>query len=214
MTNRDMTDTASTLPVHLAKGGNIALTTLDAELGSVTVVLETAGREGRAVDADVSVLLLGDDRRVRSNDDLIFYNHPVALAGAVHLRDKIRTDDDDAPVSTDVVTLELDDVPDDVERIVLSASLDPSLAVEFGTASAVNMRIRRSSDAAELLLFAVADLSSETALLLASSTAGTTSGRCAPSVRATTAGLRSSSPSSGSKSISRMTPETSPLQIL
>lgn len=165
MTNRDMTDTAGTLPVHLAKGGNIALTTLDAELGSVTVVLETAGREGRAVDADVSVLLLGDDRRVRSNDDLIFYNHPVALAGAVHLRDKIRTDDDDAPVSTDVVTLELDDVPDDVQRIVLSASLDPSLAVEFGTASAVNMRIRRSSDAAELLLFAVADLSSETALL-------------------------------------------------
>jgi len=165
MTNKDMTDTAGALPVHLAKGGNIALTALDAELGSVTVVLETAGRDGRAVDADVSVLLLGDDRRVRSNDDLIFYNHPVALAGAVHLRDKIRNDDDDAPVSTDVVTLELDDVPDDVQRIVLSASLDPSLAVEFGTATAVNMRIRRSSDAAELLLFAVADLSSETALL-------------------------------------------------
>lgn len=160
-----MANNGDGLPVTLAKGGNVALRSLDAELGSVTVVLETSGQQGRAVDADVSVLLLGDDGRVRSNDDLIFYNHPVALAGAVHLRDKIRADDDDAPVSTDVVTLELDDVPDDVERIVLSASLDPSLGVDFGTASAVDMRIRRSSDAEELLVFGVADLSSETALL-------------------------------------------------
>lgn len=153
------------LPVHLTKGGNLALRTLDEELGSVTVILETTGAEGLTVDADVSVLLLGDDGRVRSNDDLIFYNQPVGLAGAVHLRDKIRTDDETAPVSSDVVTLELDDVPDDVERIVLSASLDPTLELTFAAASDVSMRISRSSDAQELVVFALGDLTTETALL-------------------------------------------------
>lgn len=113
------------LPVHLSKGANLALRSLDEELGSVTVILETEGSEGTVVDADVSVLLLGDDGRVRSNDDLIFYNQPVGADGAVHLRDKIRTDHESTPVASDVVTVELDDLPDDVARIVLSASLIP-----------------------------------------------------------------------------------------
>lgn len=70
------------LPVHLSKGANLALRSLDGQLGSVTVILETVGSDGDAVDADVSVLLLGEDGKVRSNDDLIFYNQPVGADGA------------------------------------------------------------------------------------------------------------------------------------
>ncbi|MEJ7650074.1 MAG: TerD family protein [Nakamurella sp.] len=153
------------LPVHLSKGANLALRSLDEELGSVTVILETEGSEGTVVDADVSVLLLGDDGRVRSNDDLIFYNQPVGADGAVHLRDKIRTDHESTPVASDVVTVELDDLPDDVARIVLSASLDPGLGITFAAASSVTLRIARSSDAQELVIFGIEALSSETALL-------------------------------------------------
>jgi stress response protein SCP2 len=154
-------------PFVLPKGGNIGLRELDAELGSVTVVLETCTAGGSSVDADVSVLLLGQDGRVRSNDDLIFYNQPVALAGAVHLRDKIRSepDDEDMVVSTDVLTLELDDVPEDVHRILIAASLDPGLEVSFGDAEFVQLRLQRTADAHELLIYRIEDAKSEKALL-------------------------------------------------
>jgi stress response protein SCP2 len=111
---------------QLRKGANVALRELDAELGSVTVVLDTTASADRVVDADVSVLLLGTDGKVRSSDDLVFYNQPIALGGAVHLRDRVRPDStaDGDVVTSDVVTLELDDVPDEIERIVVSASVD------------------------------------------------------------------------------------------
>lgn len=157
-----MTINGDALPIELARGSNVALRDLDEELGSLTAVLETTGRDGQPVDADVSVLLLSDDGKVRSNDDFIFYNQPVALSGAIHLRDKIRSDDDEQPVLTDIVTVELDGVPDDIQRIVLCASLDQSLGQTFGDASAVRLNIRKSDDATELLVFTVSDASSET----------------------------------------------------
>jgi stress response protein SCP2 len=153
---------------RLAKGANVALRDLDAELGSVTVVLDTRSTRARMVDADVSVLLLTADGRVRSSADLVFYNQPIALDGAVHLRDKARPDSDaeegDVLVS-DVVTLELDDVPDDIERIVVSASLDPDSGMTFGDAASISMRVQRTSDAQELVVFDVGDVTTETALL-------------------------------------------------
>lgn len=153
------------LPVRLVKGGNAGLRDLDAELGSVTVVLETGDHDGEPVDADVSVLLLSEGGRVRTNDDLIFYNHPIALDGAIHLRDKLRTTDDGQPVSADVVTLQLDDVPEDVDRIVLGASVDAAIGVTFGAARFVRLRVQRTSDAQDLLLFDIEDATSEAALL-------------------------------------------------
>lgn len=163
---RAMPDSPLT-PVVLSKGANIGLRELDAELGSVTVILETCTAGERLVDADVSVLLLGPDGRVRSNDDMIFYNQPVALAGAVHLRDKIRSDPDeqDVVVSTDVLTLELDDVPEDVHRIIVAASLDAALDVSFGDAQFVQLRLQRTSDAREMLVYRVEGVESERALL-------------------------------------------------
>lgn len=136
-------------------------------LGSVTVILETCTVGERLVDADVSVLLLGADGRARSNDDMIFYNQPVALAGAVHLRDKIRSepDDEDVVLSTDILTLELDDVPEDVHRILVAASLDPALATSFGDARFLQLRLQRTSDARELLVYRIEDAAAERALL-------------------------------------------------
>lgn len=152
---------------RLTKGENVGLTDLDAELGAITVVLETGDSEDGPIDADVSVLLLGADGRVRTNDDLIFYNQPIALDGAIHLREKLRTTDDDRPVSADVVTLRLDDVPEEVDRIMLTASLDPALDITFGVASLVRLRVQRTSDARDLVFFDIADARDERALLFA-----------------------------------------------
>ncbi|MFC5009296.1 TerD family protein [Nocardioides plantarum] len=163
-----MTDVISE-PQALTKGANVALSKLSAELGSLTVFLDSRGREGNAVDADVSVLLLDASGKVRSGSDFVFYNQPIALGGAVHLRDKLMpepgTDDADLGWSSDVVTLELDDVPDEIERIVVSASLDPTTGVTFGDAAAIRMRLQRTSDAADLLVFDIDDATSELALV-------------------------------------------------
>ncbi|WP_157695305.1 TerD family protein [Nakamurella panacisegetis] len=157
-------------PRRLAKGANVGLRELDAELGSVTVVLESGGAEGRPVAADVSVLLLGESGKVRSDDDLVFYNQPVALGGAVHLREKVRSEADEPAdandgISADVVTLELDNVPDDIRSIVLAASLDPLSEVTFGDATVLSLRLQRTADAHDLLSFPIEGASTETALL-------------------------------------------------
>ncbi|WP_375503703.1 TerD family protein [uncultured Jatrophihabitans sp.] len=155
-------------PRRLPKGANVALRELEGGLGSVTVVLETRTEAERPVEADVSVLLLGADGRVRSGDDLVFYNQPIALGGAVHLRDKARLDsvEQGAVTSIDVVTLDLDDVPDAVERIVVSASVDGSAGTTFGDVAGLGMRVQRTADAHDLLTFDIADATAETALLV------------------------------------------------
>lgn len=151
---------------QLTKGANVGLDEIGAELGSLTVILETGDAEGAPVEADVSVLLLGEDGRVRSNDDFVFYNQPIALSGAVHLRDKIRSDGLDGQiVSSDLLTLDLDAVPDDVQRIVLAASLDPALSLTFGQSRFARLRLQRTSDATTLVEYRIDDASEELALL-------------------------------------------------
>lgn len=60
--------------------------------------------------ADVSALLLGADGRVRSDDDLIFYNHPSQ---------------DGVSITGPAVTADLVRVPADVDRVVVVVSADP-----------------------------------------------------------------------------------------
>jgi stress response protein SCP2 len=155
-------------PHVLRKGANVALSELDAGLGGLTVFLDARGRHGELVDVDVSVLLLGSDGLVRSSEDLIFYNQPIGAAGAVHLRDKIRPEPDASEEdawTSDVVTLELDDVPEDVERILVSASLDVSTGLTFGDVAAIRLRVQRTDDASDLVVYDIDDASAELALL-------------------------------------------------
>ena len=160
-----MTSVEEREPLRLGKGQNASLRDLDEELGSVTVVLETGDPDGETVDADVSVLLLGEDGRVRSNDDFVFYNNRVAIDGAIHLRDKLRTTDAGQAISADVVTLQLDDIPDDVHRIVLAASLDESLGLTFNAPKFVRLRVQRTSDAKDLITYDIEDVTDELALI-------------------------------------------------
>ncbi|PJE97216.1 toxic cation resistance protein [Streptomyces carminius] len=84
----------------LAKGANAALAT--------TTV--TATITGRGLPLDVSALLLGPGGTVRSDSDLVFYNHPRQ---------------DGVTVSGRQVVLGLPNIPADVETVVLVASADP-----------------------------------------------------------------------------------------
>ncbi|MFG1805544.1 TerD family protein [Streptomyces sp. NPDC049040] len=101
----------------MGKGSNVGLAELSGEAGAVVARLGWSSASGDG-DADVSVLLLGADGKVRGEQDFYFYNHPAADDGSVQLLGKTPTADG----SEDRIGLDLTATPADVERIVLAAS--------------------------------------------------------------------------------------------
>ncbi|MEV6005929.1 TerD family protein [Streptomyces sp. NPDC051976] len=101
----------------MAKGGNVALAALSEHAGAVIASLGWSSASGDG-DADVSVLLLGADGKVRSDADFYFYNNAAAADGSVQLLGKTPTESG----SEDRISLDLTAAPEDVQRIVLAAS--------------------------------------------------------------------------------------------
>ncbi|ARF72696.1 stress response protein TerZ [Kitasatospora albolonga] len=104
--------------VHeMVKGANVGLTALSDNVGSVVVGLGWSSATGEG-DADVSVLLLDGDGKVRSDGDFCFYNNPVAGNGSVQLLGKTPTADG----SEDRISFDLDAVPQEIDKVVVAAS--------------------------------------------------------------------------------------------
>ncbi|WP_328747027.1 TerD family protein [Streptomyces sp. NBC_00285] len=101
----------------MTKGSNTALSALSENTGSVIVSLGWSSPAGDG-DADVSVLLLGPDGKVRGDTDFYFYNNPVAADGSVQLLDKTPTEDG----NEDRIGFDLTAVPPEVTRLVVAAS--------------------------------------------------------------------------------------------
>ncbi|MYW63844.1 TerD family protein [Streptomyces sp. SID8379] len=141
----------------MSKGANIGLASLGEDTGSVTVSLGWSSTAGDG-DADVSVLLLGPDDKVRSDDDFYFYNHPSAADGTVHLLGKSPTGDG----SEDRIGLDLDAMRADVSRVVIAASQYG--ASTFGDLDGLRMTLSGRSGEA-LLGFSISDASVETAFV-------------------------------------------------
>lgn len=104
---------------EMAKGANVVLATLseDAGTGSLQVGLSWSSEQGDG-DADVSVLLLGGEGKVRTDADFFFYNNAVAADGSVSLLGKTPTDSG----SEDRISIDLQAMAPDVARIVVAAS--------------------------------------------------------------------------------------------
>lgn len=94
----------------LAKGGN---TVLSAAVCRVTLSSPTTG-------IDVSSVLLGQDGKVRSDDDLVFYNHGSQ---------------DGIQLNGQTIVADLATVPATVDRIAVVASIDPELQATHFEAS-------------------------------------------------------------------------------
>ncbi|MEU8703717.1 TerD family protein [Streptomyces sp. NPDC048565] len=101
----------------MVKGANVGLAALSDDVGSVMMSLGWSSPTGEG-DADVSVLLLDGDGKVRSDADFCFYNNPIAGNGSVQLLGKTPTADG----NEDRISFDLDAVPAEVERIVVAAS--------------------------------------------------------------------------------------------
>ncbi|WP_256103259.1 TerD family protein [Streptomyces sp. ODS05-4] len=143
--------------LEMSKGANVGLATLSEDTGAVIVSLGWSSATGDG-DADVSVLLLGDAGKVRSDSDFFFYNNPAAADGSVQLLGKSPT----AAGSEDRISIDLTAMPDDVRRILVAASQDGDAA--FGELDALRVTVSdRSGDA--VLGFSISDASVETAFI-------------------------------------------------
>ncbi len=135
---------------ELGKGGNTAVAT-----GRLVVALHADGDV-----VDLSALLVAADGKVRSDDDIVFYNQPAAESDAVrHL-----AVDAEGPERVEVDPAGL---PADVDRVVLVGSCDPDDASRtFHGVKQVTIRVEQPG--AEPVVFHQPDLTDgERAVLLA-----------------------------------------------
>ncbi|WP_405605566.1 TerD family protein [Streptomyces sp. NBC_01410] len=142
---------------EMAKGSNVGLAALSDDTGSVVVSLRWSSAAGDG-DADVSVLLLDGNGKVRSDADFFFYNNPAAADGSVQLLGKTPTDSG----SEDRISLDLTAVPDDVHRIVVAASQYGGSC--FGELE--DLRVTLADGSGEALLgFSITDAGVESAFI-------------------------------------------------
>ncbi|MEU1622136.1 TerD family protein [Streptomyces sp. NPDC005722] len=142
---------------EMVKGANVGLAALSEDTGSVVVSLAWSSTTGEG-DADVSVLLLDANGKVRSDEDFFFYNNVAARDGSVQLLGKTPT----AAGNEDRISIDLTAIPATVERIVVAASRDAH--ARFGDLD--DLRLELADRGGEPLLgFQINDADVETAFL-------------------------------------------------
>ncbi|WP_045864439.1 TerD family protein [Streptomyces sp. WMMB 714] len=101
---------------------------------------------------DVSGLLLGEQGKVRSDDDFVFYNQPTA-PGVTH-----------SSGAADTITVDTAAVPADVHKVVVTASLDAPGATFAGTEPTAT--VRDADTQAVVATFTPPQLGPETAVVV------------------------------------------------
>ncbi|MFI1455922.1 TerD family protein [Streptomyces roseus] len=142
---------------EISKGANVSLTELSEDAGAVVVSLSWSSVSG-AGDADVSVLLVDANGKVRSENDFYFYNNPAAADGSVQLLGKTPTDSGEE----DRIGVDLTAVPEGVERIVVAASQYGG--ARFGDLDDLRMTVADRSGE-PLVGFSIHDAGVETAFI-------------------------------------------------
>ena len=100
---------------------------------------------------DIAALLVTQSGKVRSDDDFVFYNQPTGPG--VRL------------TSPTTLQLDLPQVPPDIDKLVLTASLDGTRSKTFATVRQISITVSDLSGA-PIARFDPSDLGTETALVL------------------------------------------------
>ena len=135
----------------MTKGSNLPVTA-----GSVRAVLSWTSGAG-IPDVDASALLLGDNGKVNTDDDFVFYNQPHHPCG--HVRHEPKKPSGSG--FTESVSVGLADLDPSIDRVLIAASADG------GTFGQVPNLVLNLSDAAgaSLATFEIADATTETAFV-------------------------------------------------
>jgi tellurite resistance protein TerA len=112
------------MSVTLQRGANTSLQAAIAEHGSrLRVVLEWAGDHPAHPSVDAVAFLLTESGKVRSDGDMIFYNHPTEAGGFIIMA---AGENVARGLHVQAFTLDLDKVPEGIERVCFCLTLQSS----------------------------------------------------------------------------------------
>ncbi|NBK97678.1 MAG: TerD family protein [Erysipelotrichia bacterium] len=156
------------MAVSLKKGGNVSLSRESPSLKKIHVGLgwDARATDGADFDLDASAFLLGENQKVSSDDDFIFYNQRFSTCSSVeHLGDnKTGSGDGD----DEVITIDLEKVPSKVKRIAICVTIHDAdeRKQNFGQVSNAYMRVVNMDTDKEIAKFDLSeDYSTETAMI-------------------------------------------------
>ena len=156
------------MAVSLTKGGNVSLSKEAPGLRTIRVGLGWDARvtDGSAFDLDASVYVLGENGRVRSDSDFIFFNNLSGAGGAVvHQGDNLtgQGDGDD-----EVIVVTLDQLSADVAKISFAVTIYEAdqRRQNFGMVQNAFIRVLNGDGGAEIARYDLSeDASTETAMI-------------------------------------------------
>lgn len=154
--------------VSLQKGGNVSLTKADAGLKVVMTGLGWDQRvtDGSAFDLDASVFMVGENGKVLSDANFIFYGKKTSPCGSVEHQGDNRTGE--GAGDDEQVKIDLSKVPADVKKLVFAVTIHEAerRKQNFGMVSNAYIRMSNNESQVELARFDLSeDASDETAMI-------------------------------------------------
>jgi tellurium resistance protein TerD len=154
--------------VSLQKGGNVSLTKADAGLKVVMTGLGWDQRvtDGSAFDLDASVFMVGENGKVLSDENFIFYGKKTSPCGSVEHQGDNRTGE--GAGDDEQVKIDLSKVPADVKKLVFAVTIHEAeqRKQNFGMVSNAYIRMSNNESQVELARFDLSeDASVETAMI-------------------------------------------------
>jgi len=154
--------------VSLSKGANVSLSKEAPGLRTIRVGLGWDMRvtDGSAFDLDASVYVLGENGKVRSDSDFIFFNNLSGAGGAVvHQGDNLTGEGEG---DDEVVVVQLAQLPADVVRISFAATIYEAeqRRQSFGMVQNAFIRVVNGDGGTEIARYDLSeDASTETAMI-------------------------------------------------
>jgi tellurium resistance protein TerD len=156
------------MALSLSKGQNLSLSKTDPGLKKIIIGLGWDPRktDGQKFDLDASVFMLGENGKIRSDSDFIFYNQLKSGCGSVeHMGDNRdgEGDGDDESIKVD-----LSRVPPNVQRLAITVTIDEAEArcQSFGQVSNAFIRVVNEDSGSEVVRYDLSeDYSTETAMI-------------------------------------------------
>lgn len=156
------------MSLNLSKGQKLDLTKTNPGLKKVRLGLgwSVPMIQGKDFDLDATVVLLDKNSKVRKDNDVIFYNNLVSECGSVIHQGDNRTGDGDG--DDEVILIELDKIPLDVEKIVTLVTIHEakSRGQNFGQVQNAYIRIINDDSETEIAKFDLTeDFSVQTSII-------------------------------------------------
>lgn len=156
------------MALTLSKGQNLSLSKTDPGLKKIVIGLgwDPRATDGQEFDLDASLFLLGENGKVGSDADFIFYNQKTSGCGSVEHTGDNRTGEGEG--DDESIKVELDRVPSNVQRLAVTVTIHDAEArrQSFGQVGNAFIRIVNEDTKGEVVRYDLSeDYSTETAMI-------------------------------------------------